>query len=169
VVLACAVVAAAASVAIYYAHFVSTYRAEFTRIAHETAARAPDAGGHTSGERLRGVPYAVQISIGAPALLFAFLGGVELTRRRGADRLTLALGGWMLACVAFLALGVLTPVDMRYYLASLPAMAIAAGYGVAWSWSEGWPAHQRLWRVIAAVFLAATLSTGVQAWWGALG
>jgi hypothetical protein len=169
IVLACAVAAALLSVAIYYAHFIETYRSEFARIAHETAAHAPDAGGRTRAGRLFGVPYSLEISIGAPVLLFAFFGGAELMRRRDRRPLTLALGGWLLACLGFLVLGVLTPVDMRYYLAALPAIAIAAGYGAAWAWSEGWPTHQRLWRLTAALFLAATISTGFHAWWNALG
>jgi hypothetical protein len=161
--------AAAIAVAVYYAHFMPTYRSELARIGHETAAAARDAGGRTIGDRLRAVPYSLGIYIGAPVLLFAFLGSVELMLRRTGDRLTLVLGGWTLSCLAFLALGILTPVDMRYYLAALPAIAIAAGYGAAWAWSDGWPMHRILWRVTASVFLAATISTGFHAWWNALG
>jgi len=102
-------------------------------------------------------------------LLFAFLGGIELTLRRPSDRLTLALAGWTASCLAFLVLGVLTPVDMRYYLAALPAVAIAAGYGASWAWSDGWPKHRGLWRLGAAVFLAGTISTGFHHWWSVLG
>jgi hypothetical protein len=69
----------------------------------------------------------------------------------------------------FLIIGVLTPVDMRYYLAALPGVAIAAGYGAAWAWSDGWPTHRALWRLTAALFLAGTISTGFHAWWNALG
>ena len=161
--------AAAIAVAVYYARFMPTYRTELARIGHETATAARDAGGRTIGDRLRAVPYSLGLYIGAPVLLFAFLGAVELTRRRTGDRLTLALGGWTLACLAFLALGILTPVDMRYYLAALPALAIAAGCGAAWAWSEGWPMYRTAWRLTAAVFLAATISTGFHAWWNALG
>jgi hypothetical protein len=163
------VAAGVVAVAVYYSHFIATYRAEFARIGHETATAARDAGGRTIGDRLRLIPYSLDIYIGAPVLLFAFFGATEMALRRAGDRLALALGGWMLACLAFLVLGVLTPVDMRYYLAALPAVAIAAGYGAAWAWSEGWPAHQRLWRVTAALFLAAAISRGIQVWWGALG
>lgn len=161
--------AAAIAVAVYYAHFMPTYRAEFARIGHETATAARDAGGRTIGDRLRAVPYSLGIYIGVPVLLFGFLGAVELAIRRSGDRLSLALGGWILACLAFLALGVLTPVDMRYYLAVLPAVAIAAGSGAAWAWTEGWPMYRGVWRVTAAIFLAATISTGFHAWWNALG
>lgn len=164
-----AIVAAIVSVAVYYGWFVETYRSEFARIGHETAAAAPDVGGRTIGDRLRLVPYELGIYIGAPVLLFAFLGAVELAQRRAADRLTLTLAGWMASCAAFLALGILTPVDMRYYLAALPALAIAAGSGAEWAWNDGWPLHRRLWRFAATVFLAATISTGFHHWWSVLG
>ena len=164
------IAAAVIAVVVYYAHFMPTYRAEFARIGHETATAAPDAGGRTIGDRLRLVPYSLGIYIGVPVLLFAVLGAVGAGAAEDApDRLMLALGGWMLACAAFLALGVLTPVDMRYYLAALAAVAIAAGYGAAWAWTDGWPAHRGLWRLAAAVFLAGTISTGFHAWWSALG
>ena len=44
-----------------------------------------------------------------------------LARARATDRLTLALTGWILSCAVFLVIGVLTPVDMRHYLAAVPA------------------------------------------------
>lgn len=163
------VAAGIVAVVAYYAHFMPTYRTEFARIGHETATAARDAGGRTIGDRLRSVPYALGIYIGAPVLLFACFGAVDMGLRRNADRLVLALGGWMLACVVFLIIGVLTPVDMRYYLAALPGVAIAAGYGAAWAWSDSWPTHRALWRLTAALFLAGTISTGFHAWWNALG
>jgi hypothetical protein len=163
------IAAAAIAVVVYYAHFMPTYRAEFARIGHETATAARDAGGRTIADRLRLVPYSIGIYIGAPVLLFAFVGSVELALRRAGERVTLAVLGWLLACLAFLVLGVLTPVDMRSYLASLPALAIAAGYGAAWAWNEGWPLHRGLWRLTAAVFLAGAITTGFHAWWNALG
>jgi len=161
--------AAALAVVLYYAHFMDTYRAEFARIGHETAAAAPDVGGRTIGDRLRLVPYSLGVYIGAPVLLFASLGAVALARGRAADRLTLALGGWILSCGVFLVIGVLTPVDMRHYLAAIPAIAIAAGSGAAWAWHDGWPRHRMLCRLAAAVFLASTISTAFHNWWNALG
>jgi hypothetical protein len=168
-IVASTIAAATFAVAIYYAHFMSTYRTEFARIGRETAAAAPDAGGHTIRDRLLGVPYSLGITIGTPVLLLAFLGGTEMGLRRRGDRLALALGGWTLACVLFLALGVATPVDMRYYLASLPAVAIAAGYGAAWAWNDGWPGHRMASRAAAALLLAASVWAGFHAWWRALG
>jgi hypothetical protein len=161
--------AAVVSIALYYGWFGQTYSAEFARIGHETATAAPDVGGRTAGDRLRLVPYELGIYVGAPVLLFALLGSVEIARGRGGDRLTLTLAGWMASCVAFLVLGILTPVDMRYYLAALPAIAIAAGYGAAWAWNDGWPLHRHLWRLAAVVFLAGTITTGFHHWWAVLG
>ena len=72
------------------------------------------------------------------------LGGVELARGGARDRLTLALAGWMLSCAVFL-------VDRRPDAgrhAALPrggpGLAIAAGYGAAWAWCDGWPRHRTL-------------------------
>jgi hypothetical protein len=163
------VAAAGLAVAMYYAHFLETYRTELARIGRETASAAPDAGGRSIGDRVQAVPYMVGINIGAPMLLFAFLGAAELMRRQTSDRLSLALGGWTLACLLFFVIGILTPVDMRYYLASSPAIAIAAGYGAAWAWSEGWPRHRALWRACAAVFLLGAIAAGFHNWWSTLG
>lgn len=157
------------AVVVYYAHFLDTYRAELSRIGQETATAAADAGGRTIADRLKGVPYAITTYIGAPVLLFAFIGAVELARRRETDRLALALAGWTLSCVLFLAIGIVTPVDMRHYLAAVPVLAIAAGYGAAWAWSDGWPTHRPLWRLTAAVFLIGTISTGFHNWWNSVG
>jgi hypothetical protein len=164
-----AAAAASLAVVVYYGHFMPTYRTEFARIGHEMATGARDAGGRTVGDRLRLVPYSLGIYIGVPVLLFACLGALVRLLQNTADRLTLALGGWLLACLLFLALGVLTPVDMRYYLASLPAVAIVAGSGAAWAWNQGGPTRRSLWRVTTAALLASTISTAFHAWWNALG
>jgi 4-amino-4-deoxy-L-arabinose transferase-like glycosyltransferase len=161
--------AALLAIAAYYAHFMDTYRAEFARIGHETATAAAAAGGRTIGDRFLGIPYSLEIYLGVPILLLAFLGAVELARRRGRDRLTLVLTGWIVACLAFLVIGVLTPVDMRHYLAAAPALAIASGYGAAWAWSESTRLHRTAWRVAAAVLLAATISAAFHNWWNTLG
>jgi hypothetical protein len=166
---AATVVAALVSVAVYYGWFGDTYRAEFARIGRETASAARDAGGRTIPDRLRAVPYELGIYIGAPVLLFAFLGGAELARRPSPDRLTLTLAGWAASCLAFFVLGIVTPVDMRYYLAALPVLAIAAGAGAAWAWNDGWPLHRLAWRVAAVTFLAGTISAGFHQWWSVLG
>lgn len=169
-------VAAVISVVVYYGWFVETYRAEFARIGRETASAAPDVGGRTIGDRLRLVPYELGIYIGGPVLLFALLGALELARgvsntsdECARDRLRLTIAGWTASCVAFLVLGILTPVDMRYYLAALPVLAIAAGVGAAWAWNVGGPPSRLVWRLSAAVFLAATISIGFHHWWAVLG
>jgi hypothetical protein len=169
IVLACAVAAALVAIAVYYGHFGSTYRAEFARIGHETATAAADAGGRTIAGRLRAVPYYAGLNIGLPALLLALLGVLQMARQRAGDPLVLTVGGWLLSCVVFLGIGIATPVDMRYYLAALPALAIAAGSAAAWAWNDSPPAHRALWRLAAALLLAATISGGFRAWWTTLG
>jgi len=161
--------AAALAVAVYYAHFTDTYRTEFARIGHETASGAADAGGRTIEQRLRGVPYALRLYLGTPVLLLAALGAADWFRRGRHERLVLAIAGWVVACVAFLVIGIVTPVDMRYYLASLPALSVAAGFGASQAWGVGRGSNRVFWRLAAALLLAAAISTGVHGWWAALG
>ena len=162
-------VAALVAVGLYYVHFMDTYRAEFARIGQETASAASDAGGRTIGDRLKGVPYSVGIYLGGPVLLFALVGASELMRKPRPDRLALTVSGWALSCLLFMAIGILTPVDMRYYLAAVPVLAITAGCGASRAWTDGWAGHPAFWRPVAGIFLARLVSTGFQNWWNTLG
>ena len=72
--------------------------------------------------------------------------GVRRSSGRGARAIgtTLATTGWLLTCGLFLVLGILTPVDMRYYLAAVPALAIFAAAGEQHRLDIGRPgAHRR--------------------------
>ena len=157
------VAAVGLSVALYYAHFGETYRTEFARIGAETATDAPDAGGRGVLARLAAVPRYLNFYLGVPILLLAAIGAVERWRRGARDRLTLTVAGWMIACGLFLVIGVVTPLDMRYYLAVIPALALLAAAGAS-SW---WSAGGRL-RIGVAVLLVWTLLVGVTIWRGVL-
>ncbi len=148
------------AVVVYYGHFGETYRAELSRITAETVAAAPDAGGRGLAARARSVPMYLRSYLGLGALILAAAGGWGLYRRGGRDRLTLALAGWGLTCLLFLALGVLTPVDMRYYLASLPAVALAGAAGTSMLW-----ARPTAGRVVAVALVAAVCWGGVVTWY----
>jgi hypothetical protein len=148
------------AVALYYGHFLDTYRAEFARISGETAAAAPDAGGRGILARLAAVPRYLRIYYGVPLLALAAYGVAVLAGQHRRDRLALALAGWGAACVAVLALGVLTPVDMRYYLAAIPAVAAAAAIGGACAWQQGTRA-----RAATAALLAWAALDGLRGWW----
>ena len=154
-VIVASVAAALLAVLIYYAHFGETYRAEFTRISAETASNAPDAGGRTALERLVAVPRYLGLYFGMPLLALAGIGTYQLYRRSARDRGTLATAGWAAACILYLVIGIVTPVDMRYYLAAIPALAVAGAAGASWLWSSG-PTH----RACAAILLAWAAATG---------
>jgi hypothetical protein len=162
VAVAC-VAAAALAVLIYYAHFIDTYRTEFARISAETVSAAPDAGNRTIADRAAIVPEYLRLYFGWPALVLAAVGAGHLWRQRARDRLSLTLTGWALTCGLFLLLGVLTPVDMRYYVAALPAMAIAAATAASRWWDAGGAR-----RMATAVLLAWATWIGVGTWFGAL-
>jgi len=158
------VVALTLAIGLYYAHFGETYRTQLSRLGAETAAAAPDAGGRGILTRLSSVPRYLWSYFGVPVLVLA-AGGIAAWRRRpAADRLPLAVAGWSLACGAFLVLGVLTPVDMRYYLAAVPAVAVAAAVGA----SAGWAARGYL-RLTSVALLAWAVLQEVSGWWAAIG
>jgi hypothetical protein len=163
-VLLAATAAVVIAVGVYYAHFVDTYRTELARIGGETAAAAPDAGGRGIADRLASVPRYLQLYFGVPALALAGWGAALLWQRGARDRTSLAAAGWILTCGLFLVLGILTPVDMRYYLAAIPALALVAAAGSAIAWTSG-----GLSRVIALTLLAWTVSIALRAWWDTLG
>ena len=147
------------AIVVYYAQFWSTYQSELARIGSETATAAPDAGGRSILQRLAAVPSYLFPYLTYPIVILAAWGGVHLWRRGSRDRLTLSIAGWALGCVLFLVLGVLTPVDMRHYLAAMPAVAMAAAIGA----SAGWSARGGA-RVAAALLLAWAVWIGVVSW-----
>ena len=162
-ILAATAAAGVLATVLYYAHFMDTYRAEFARIGHETAAGAPATGGRTILQRVSGVPYGLRINFGVPLLALAVAGAWWQYARALGDRLSLTVAGWLLACAGFLLLGVLTPVDMRYYLAAIPAVAVLAARGAARAWERG-----PYWRVAAVAALAWIVVSGIQTWWEAI-
>jgi hypothetical protein len=151
-----AMVALIASVALYYVHFIETYRAEFARIGTETAARAPDAGGRTAVNRFGDVPRYLRLYFDVPLLALTAIGAARLYSRSARDRATLAVAGWGAACLLFFAIGILTPVDMRYYLAVIPVFAVTGGAGASWLWTGG-----AVPRVVSVGLLAWAAASGV--------
>ena len=158
-VIVATLLATALAIGLYYAHFGETYRAEFSRIRTETVSAAPDAGGRDLATRAWSVPRYLRSYLGFGALVLATCGVWSLYRRGARDRLTLTTAGWALSCLAFLAIGILTPVDMRYYLASIPAIAIAGAAGASGLW------RQRPARAAAVALLIVICWGGVVTWY----
>jgi hypothetical protein len=152
-----------AAVAIYYAHFLDTYRTELTRISSETAAAAPDAGGRGIAERLASVPRYLVLYYSIPMLVLWAAGAALLWNRGARDRVTLSCAGWFAGCLVFWIAGILTPVDMRHYLASVPTVAVLGGAGAAIAWTSG--TQQR---AATGVVLGWAVVAGIHAWWSTL-
>lgn len=148
------------AVVLYYAYFVDTYRTELARIGSETAAGAPAVGRLTILDRLRLVPGYLSAYFGLPVLALTVWGVVLLWQRGARDRVTLSVAGWMAACAFYLVLGILTPVDMRHYLAAIPAFAIIAAAGASIAWSNG-----GIQRIVAGALLGWTVAVAIRAWW----
>jgi len=158
------VIAFVLAVVSYYGYYMETYRTQLSRIATETATGAPDAAGRGIVARLLWVPRDLYVHIGIPAMILAAWGTRELRRIWLSDRLTLSILGWTLACAVFLIIGIATPVQMRYYLASIPVFAVVAGFGASAGWSVGGSR-----RAVATALLGWGLLEGVRGWWLAIG
>lgn len=155
-------VAAAAAVAIYYGWFVPLYVAQFTRIAGESGAGLASASPEwTMGARLEALPSMMEAYLGWPALVFGGVGAWRLHRDADSARLTWLVAGWGGACLAFLVLAVVTPVEMRTHYALFPALATVAAFGTAWAWRQG-----AVMRVAAGAVMAAAVWVGVHRWTG---
>ena len=157
------VIAFVLAVVSYYGYYMETYRTQLSRIATETATGAPDAAGRGIVARLLWVPRDLYVHIGVPAMILGAWGARELWRMWLSDRLTLSILGWTLACGVFLIIGIATPVQMRYYLASIPVFAVVAGFGASAGWSVGGSR-----RAVATALLGWGLLEGVRGWWLAI-
>lgn len=149
------------AVTLYYAHLLDAAREPFARITGELGrpVAESDPGGRSLGARLAVVPHHLLTYYGLPVLALAAAGTTWIVRRQQRDRLSLVLLAWALGCGAFLVLGVLTPVDMRPYLAFFPALAVLGGIGAAWMWRRGGAAQ-----AAAGALLAWVVTRGVWEW-----
>ncbi len=122
------------AIAVYYAYFMDVYREAFTRIASETGHATAAAGGRTPLTRLIDLPRGLLITFGAPGLLLAAVGTIAIVRERRPSPIRTLLAVWLAACVLFMIVGIITPVDLRHLLAALPVMGIvvAVGFGALW-------------------------------------
>ena len=142
---AAALLAAVLATVLYYGHFSDTYRSMLVRRASVPAAMAepgipvqkPEAhqtvwapGWQPFANRVLAVPGYLAKYFGWGLLAMAVFGGRALAGGMPRSRMTLLMTAWWSSCVLFLALGVLTPIDVRYYLAAAPAAAILAAVAI---------------------------------------
>jgi hypothetical protein len=81
--------------------------------------------------RLADVPRLLGLYYGWPAVFVATLGFVRMIGHRADRSITRpTLAVWLVVCGSFLVIGIVTPVDMRHYLAALPLLAVFVGIGV---------------------------------------
>jgi len=152
-------VAGGLAVVLYYAHFLGTYQSTFARIGSEiaNAGTGPELNRVSAG--LTAVPTRLVAYYGWPALLLAIYGAVALRSVAPHDRLRLVLAAWAGSCLAFLVLGLLTPIELRYYLAAIPVVAMLVGL----AWSRVWHRHPR-WRIALVALTGWMVWVGAAAW-----
>ena len=152
-VLVATMLAVVTAVGLYYAWFPSVYLSELGRAASEAGSRATSPA--SLGMKITRALALANTYFGAAAILASAIGAWRLSHAESSPRLTWLLLAWAGTCFVFLAMGILTPIDMRYHFAAFPVLAIAAAFASAWAWRGG-------------IFLrvAATLLTGTAVWQG---
>jgi hypothetical protein len=160
----------------YYRHFPAVYARILERPAPGAATVAPAepevpvqrAEAHQTQwapgwvpleNRIRAVPRYAHKYLGLGILVLAAAGTGDLVRRRARDRLSIVLLAWTATCVAFLIVGLVTPIDVRYYLAAAPAICVLAARGM----EAAWP-RRRVVRLAALSLYAWTILSGVAYW-----
>jgi hypothetical protein len=149
------------AVVLYYAWFPSVYASELSRAASASAfGSSPDS---SLSVRLARAVSLGEIYFGWPALAAAAIGAWHLARNRQSPRLILLLLGWAGTCFVFLAIGIVTPIEMRYHFAAFPALAITAAFACSWAWRRSVAI-----RLAMCALIAAGLWDGISQWLWAL-
>jgi hypothetical protein len=172
------IVAITASVILYYGHFGSVYMKMLAQPSMTSASGSAPAptqraeahqtqwvpGSLALKNRLAAVPGYVSKYLGFVLCAAGVVGGALLVRRRARDPLTLLLFAWCASCSIFFVLGQLTPIDVRYYLAVFPALAILVSRAIDEAWAGG-----TVPRAVASGVLLWCVATGVIYWYGWFG
>lgn len=157
-------IASAASVALYYAHFMPVYKKTAERLlARDGEARERSMVAPASVKANR-IVTTVWNEFGTAVLIAAGVAGALLFRSRAHDPLALALAGWAAVVLGFWVLGIVTAVEMRASLAAQPLAATAAGYALA----RGSEAN-RAARVAVLIALASIVLHAISDWTMCLG
>jgi hypothetical protein len=153
-----ALAATTAAIVLYYAWFPAIYVSELDRVASVVAERAID-DESTFARRFASLGTAPVRFFAWPAMLAAAVGIWRLRRDLAPVRLTLLLAGLALACLLFIGLGLVTPINLRTHLAAAPAVAVLAAMGCVWAFRSHWAL-----RTAAALAVMAGCWAGAEIW-----
>ncbi len=107
-------------------------------------------------QRTLAIPGYVRKYLGFTVVALAVYGAALASRRRPVSVWTAVIFAWLVTCLAFLVVGLLTPLDLRYYLAAAPAVAMLAAVALHQLLSH----TSRNARLIGAALLTVALVAG---------
>jgi hypothetical protein len=154
--------AAIIAVVLYYAWFPSVYISELGRAASASATMVSSPG-TSVGARVARAMSLGEMYFGWPAVTAAGIGAWVLFRNNPSPRLTRLLLGWAGTCLVFLAVGLVTPIEMRYHFAAFPVLAISAAFACSWAWRS-----RMVIGLAMSALVVAGISDGVSQWLWAL-
>jgi hypothetical protein len=153
------VIAATASIGVYYSHFVPVYRKTAQRILAREGQGSERSMAAPAATKARRVSRTIWGEFGAAIMLGAVAGAALRLRARARDPLTLALAGWGAVVIAFWLLAIVTAVEMRASLAAQPLAAILVAVAIASGMRDG-----RWARIAAATAVASIVLHAVSDW-----
>ncbi len=185
-------IAVVLSVVLYWGHFPDVYKAALARVRAVATAQAgpitlaktslttaapapaPALGKTIIPLRLRALDAVSQTvsNIGWPILILALAGAWRVWASGGRDPMALAVAAWVAVGLGFVALSVLTAVDVRYqqdaweFIARVehttcPAAVVLAAAGATWAWRAN-----LVTRLASSALMLAAIVIGVRAWTG---
>jgi hypothetical protein len=155
-----ALLALTVSYVVYYAHFHEVYARTLSKIGDQgtDTSLVATLSQHSESKPVTMVRFLV-LNYGWAALALALAGAVAAIRRGWREGWTLVVMALGLVVLMFLALGALTPVELRANLAAQPVVASLAALGTTWLWGT----KRLVLRVVAVAALAWTVWLGIAA------
>ena len=105
-------------------------------------------------QRLAAVPGYVHKYLGFPLIILGLAGLWETLPRT--DVLTRLLQGWLAACLGLFVLGQISSIDVRYYLAAGPPLAVFAAVALVGAWTR--PRLKWIGLALGVLVIAQSLS-----------
>lgn len=150
---------------VYYSHFHEVFRTTAARVlARQGEAEKGSMVAPVSVKARRALRALRHEYYGVPLTLAALAGSAIAIRRKLRDPLALAVAGWVTVVIAFLGLGIVTPIEMRAALTGQAPIVALAGLALAAVWQRGWPG-----RLAATLVLLLVAGRGLHDWLLCLG
>jgi hypothetical protein len=164
-VLAALLLAGGVSYVTYYSHFTEVYKRTLARVAARDGEAPRRSMVRPVSSKTTDYVSEVRAMFGVPLLIAAVAGIALIIRDRRRDFFSVALAAWLAVTLVFVALGIVSAIEMRANLAAAPLAAALAAYAIA-HLADG---YGRRGAALASVATIIIVGWGVLFWGRCLG